>query len=130
MVRIFLAAIVLLFFTKDAVSQQASPRLAHTIQLKDGRTITLTLPSSLTIDIAAQGLRRISFFAESPDHRIFVTDMYNRTDNSLGKIYILDGWNEATHSFARIVPYLDHLRNPNSVAFYTEPARDGSPAQA
>jgi glucose/arabinose dehydrogenase len=83
----------------------------------------------LAIDVAAQGLRRVRFMAVSPDHRVFVTDMYNRADNSLGKVYILDGWDEATHRFARIVPYLDHLHNPNNIAFYTQPAHDGVPAQ-
>ncbi len=103
---------------------------AHSIHLADGRTLALNLPVSFTINVAAQGLRRVRFFAESPDHRIFVTDMYNRADNSLGRIYILDGWDESTHTFARIIPYLDHLRNPNNLAFYTEPARGTGPAQS
>ncbi len=103
----------------SAPAQQLTP---HTIHLADGRTLTLNLPASLTIDVAAQGLRRVRFLAISPDHRIFVTDMYNRADNSLGKVYILDGWNETTHTFARTTPYLDHLRNPNNLAFYTDPA--------
>jgi glucose/arabinose dehydrogenase len=47
--------------------------------------------------------------------------MYGLEDNSLGKVYILDGWDEHAHSFARTIPYLDHLRNPNNVAFYTDP---------
>jgi glucose/arabinose dehydrogenase len=108
-------------------AQQLTP---HPIHLADGRTLTLNLPANLAIDVAAQGLRRVRFLAFSPDHRVFVTDMYNRADNSLGKVYILDGWNPATHSFARTITYLDHLRNPNNVAFYTEPAHDGAPAQS
>lgn len=102
----------------------------HPIRLADGRTLTLNLPAPLTINVAAQGLRRVRFFAASPDHRIFVTDMYNRADNSLGRIFILDGWNDATHTFARTIPYLDHLRNPNNLAFYTEPAHGAVPAQS
>src|SRR5207253_67525 len=62
------------------------------------------------------------FFAVSPDHRIFLTDMYNRADNSLGKIYILDGLDPETHKFSRVTIYLTHLRNPNNLAFYTHPA--------
>lgn len=102
----------------------------HPLHLADGRTITLNLPANYSIDIAAQGLRRLRFFAKSPDGRVFVTDMYNRADNGLGKIYILDGWNEATGSFAHRTTYLDHLRNPNDLAFYTEPAKDGKPGQS
>ena len=52
--------------------------------------------------------------------RIFATDMYSLADNSKGAVYILDGWNEATHWFQRAVPYLVNLRNPNNVAFYTD----------
>ena len=47
--------------------------------------------------------------------------MYNRTDNTRGAVYILDGWDESTHTFARTIPYLNHLRNPNNLAFYTDP---------
>jgi glucose/arabinose dehydrogenase len=68
--------------------------------------------------------------AISPDHRIFVADLYDRSDNTRGAIYILDGWNPATHTFAHVTPYLQHLRNPNNVAFYTEPAHDGKPGQS
>ncbi|HEV2620039.1 MAG TPA: hypothetical protein VGU23_08905 [Acidobacteriaceae bacterium] len=78
------------------------------------------MPASLDIDVAAQGLQRVRFFAVSPDHRVFVTDMHSLEDNSLGRVYILDGWNERTHTFARTITYLDHLRNPNNVAFYTD----------
>jgi glucose/arabinose dehydrogenase len=94
----------------------------HPIHLANGHTLTLNLPANLTIELAAQNLHRPRFFAESPDHRIFVTDMYNRADNTRGAIYILDGWNESTHTFARTIPYLTHLRNPNDLAFYTDPA--------
>jgi glucose/arabinose dehydrogenase len=102
-----------------ASAQQLTP---HPLHLADGQTITLNLPPGFSVDVAAQGLRRVRFFAVSPDRRIFVTDMYNLADNSLGKVYILDGWNETTHTFARTIPYLDHLRNPNNLAFYTDPA--------
>jgi glucose/arabinose dehydrogenase len=100
----------------------AQPITPHAIHLADGRSLTLDLPAPLTIDVALQGLRRVRFFAVSADRRIFVTDMYSLEDNSLGKVYILDGWNEKTHTFARAIAYLDHLRNPNNLAFYTDPA--------
>jgi glucose/arabinose dehydrogenase len=120
-------AALFFFIAIRAPAQQLTPHLIH---LGEGRTITLNLPASLVIDVAAQGLRRVRFMAVSPDHRIFVTDMYNRADNSLGKVYILEGWNPSTHTFARTITYLDHLRNPNNLAFYTEPAHDGVPAQS
>ena len=117
--RIALTATLATLLPLTAATQQLTP---HSIHLADGRNLTLNLPASFTIDVAAQGLRRVRFMAMSPDHRVFVTDMYNRADNSLGKVYILDGWSPGTHSFTRTIPYLDHLRNPNNLAFYTDPA--------
>jgi glucose/arabinose dehydrogenase len=112
------AAFLVVLGALASVAQTLTP---HTIHLADGRTLSLNLPDQLAIDVAAQGLRRIRFLAVSPDHRVFVTDMYNLADNSLGKLYILEGWNERTHTFGRKITYLDHLRNPNNVAFYTDP---------
>ncbi len=58
--------------------------------------------------------------ARSPDDRIFVTDMYNLTDNKRGVVYILDQFDPATRQFKKLTKYLSDLRNPNSVAFYTD----------
>ena len=58
--------------------------------------------------------------ALSPDKRLFVTDMYNKTDNSRGVVYILDQFDPASHQFKKIAKYLSGLRNPNSIAFYTD----------
>ncbi len=66
----------------------------------------------------------------APDGRIFATDMHSLDDNQLGKVYILEGWDEKTGKFAHIATYLDHLRNPNNLAFYTEPSTDGKPGQS
>jgi glucose/arabinose dehydrogenase len=106
------------------------PLKPHLIQLANGKTLTLSLPASFEINIAAQGLKCVRFMAKSPDGRIFVTDMYDRADNTLGKVYILEDWNDKTHTFEKITPYLQLLRNPNNLAFYTEPARNGKPAQS
>jgi glucose/arabinose dehydrogenase len=108
-------------------AQQLTP---HPIHLANGRSLVLNLPANFTIDVAAEGLKRVRFMARSPDNRIFVTDMHDLGDNKLGKVYILDGWTEKTAKFAKITPYLDHLRNPNNLAFYTEPAQDGKPDQS
>jgi len=92
------------------------------ILLKNGRTVTLNAPSDLEIIPAAEGLKRVRFFAKAPDGRIFVTDMYNLTDNKRGSIYILDGWNAATGKFGKVIRYLSGLHNPNSVQFYRDPS--------
>jgi glucose/arabinose dehydrogenase len=58
--------------------------------------------------------------ALSPDKRIFVTDMYNLNDNRRGVVYILDEFDPSTRQFKKLTKYLSGLRNPNSVAFYTD----------
>jgi len=92
----------------------------HKIALANGRTFTLNLPAGMGIKVAAQGLKRVRFMAKSPDDRIFVTDMYNLTDNKKGVVYILDQFDAASGTFKKITPYLEGLRNPNSIAFYTD----------
>ena len=91
-----------------------------------GKSITLALPPAFDINIAARGLKRVRFFAKAPDGRIFVTGMYDLSDNRRGSAFILDGWNEKTHTFGKITHYLDHLRNPNNIAFWTDPATQES----
>jgi glucose/arabinose dehydrogenase len=86
----------------------------------NGKTITLSAPAEYSINVAVEGLRRVRFLAKSPDGRIFATDMYSRADNSRGQVLILDGWDATTGRFAHITPYLQRLRNPNSIAFYTD----------
>lgn len=94
----------------------------HTLTYALGKSITLTLPDELDIHVAASGLRRVRFFAQSPDGRIFVTGMHDLSDNRLGSVFVLDGWDEKTHRFTRVIHYLDHLRNPNNLAFWTDPS--------
>jgi glucose/arabinose dehydrogenase len=118
---------VLFASTSFISAQQLIP---HPIHLANGKTLVLNLPANFTIDVAAQGLRRVRFMAKSPDGRIFATDMHDLTDNSLGKVYILEGWDEKTGKFAKVTTYLDHLHNPNNLAFYTEPGQDGKPGQS
>src|SRR4051812_1244914 len=92
----------------------------HEVSLADGRHFSLNLPPSYDLKVAAEGLRRVRFMSKAPDGRLFVTDMYNRTDNSHGKVYVLDKFDAATGRFGSVTPYLSNLRNPNSVAFYTD----------
>jgi glucose/arabinose dehydrogenase len=84
------------------------------------RSFALNLPREFLISVAAQGLKRVRFMAKSPDGRIFVTDMDNLADNTRGVVYILDEFDPATKTFRKITPYLTRLRNPNSIAFYTD----------
>ena len=105
-----------------ALAGPAYAQTPHTLHYAPGKSITLSLPEPFDIDIAATGLRRVRFFARSPDGRIFVTGMHDLSDNRLGSVFILEGWNPQTNSFTRITHYLDRLRNPNNLAFWTDPA--------
>src|SRR6185437_29409 len=115
----FRSALLLASALSSSVIAAQTPRTLH---YGSGKSITLTLPDAFDIHIAASGLHRDRFFALSPDHRIFLTDMYNLADNRLGSVLILEGWEPAAHRFTRVTHYLDHLRNPNNVAFWTDPA--------
>jgi glucose/arabinose dehydrogenase len=114
-------ALALLFSTLFQLEIAAAPKLIpHHITLTNGKSFDLNLPDGFEIAVAAQGLKRVRFMARSPDNRIFVTDMYNLTDNRRGVVYILDQFDPATRQFKKITKYLSGLRNPNSVAFYTD----------
>lgn len=112
--------LVLLFAPILGIAQ--SRLTPHPIATKDGRKFSLNLPADFEIIPAAEGLRRVRFFAKAPDGRIFVTDMYNLTDNKRGAVYVLDGWDAKSGKFARVVPYMTGLKNPNSVQFYRDAA--------
>src|SRR5688572_4854447 len=88
----------------------------------DRKPFTLDLPEGFTVSVAAEGLGRARFMARSPDGRIFVTDLHSLADNRRGAVYALDGFDPARRSFAKVTTYLKALRNPNSVAFYTDPS--------
>jgi glucose/arabinose dehydrogenase len=99
----------------------AQPKLVpQQIETKDGRKFTLNIPGEFEIIPAAEGLKRARFFAKAPDGRIFVTDMYNLTDNKRGAVYILDGWDARSGKFSRVITYMTGLKNPNSVQFYRD----------
>ena len=90
------------------------------ISLRNGSEFSLNLPENYEIIPAAENLSRVRFFAVAPDGRIFVTDMLNMDDNTQGKVYILDAWDSRKGKFGKVVPFMSGLRNPNSVAFYTD----------
>lgn len=104
-----------------SASTFAQPKLTpHKVSLKNGKTFNLNLPENYEIIPAAEGLKRVRFFAKSPDGRIFVTDMYNLADNERGVIYILTEFDKETGKFGKVIPYMTGLKNPNSVQFYTD----------
>src|ERR1700730_3365478 len=102
---------------------QSAPQVKltpHVVRLKGKSPFSLLLPADFTIVPAAEGLKRVRFMAKSPDGRIFVTTMHDLSDNTEGAVYILDRFDEQHGRFARVIPYLTGLHNPNSIAFYKD----------
>ncbi len=116
--RIYFLLVVLFIASISAFAQ--IKLVPQKVSLKNGAEFNLNLPSNYEIIPAAENLRRVRFFAVAPDGRIFVTDMFSMDDNKNGSVYILDGWNSRKGKFDRVVPFMSNLRNPNSVAFYTD----------
>ena len=111
--------LLLAFITSiNSFSQQKLRLTEQAILLKNNLSFKLKIPETYKIAVAAEGLKRPRFFAKSPDGRLFVTDMYDRTDNTTGNIYILDNWNDSTKRFEKVITYMEYLRNPNQVAFH------------
>jgi glucose/arabinose dehydrogenase len=104
-------------FPQSAPEAKLTP---HVVRLKGKSPFSLLLPADFTITPGAEGLKRVRFMARSPDGRIFVTTMHDLSDNSEGAVYILDGFEEDEGKFARVIPYLTNLRNPNSIAFHQD----------
>ena len=122
-----MSLLLIVAFTTSSLQSQTRPLnlTPNQITLTSGRsagTFSLNLPREFGISVAAEGLKRVRFMAKSPDGRIFVTDMFNLTDNKRGAVYILDEFDPTTRRFKKVTTYLKDLRNPNSVAFYTDSA--------
>ncbi|HUQ33567.1 MAG TPA: PQQ-dependent sugar dehydrogenase [Pyrinomonadaceae bacterium] len=92
----------------------------HKISLAKGVTFNLNLPEEFEIMVAAEGLKRVRFMTKSPDNRIFVTDMFNLTDNKRGAVYILEDFDERRGRFGKVTPFMTNLHNPNSICFHTD----------
>jgi glucose/arabinose dehydrogenase len=104
-----------------SINLNAQPKLVpYKVNLQNGKSFNLNLPANYEIIPAAEGLKRVRFFAKAPDGRIFVTDMFDLSDNTKGKVYILDQFNEKTGKFGKVETYMSGLKNPNSIAFYTD----------
>lgn len=111
-------ALALTFLASPAL---AAPLTPHPVHLESGAKFSLWLPARYDITPVVQGLKRPRFFALAPDGRLFVTQMYDRTDNTRGKVTILDGYDAKARRYTRVSDYLTGLRNPNSVAFWRDP---------
>src|ERR1051326_1254062 len=98
---------------RDAANAEQTRLTPHRVTLADGRSFELNLPEDFGISVAAQGLKRVRFMARSPDDRVFVTDMYNKTDNHRGVVYILDQFDQTTRRFKKVTKYMSDLHNPN-----------------
>jgi glucose/arabinose dehydrogenase len=118
MKKIFVFLFCSLLFSLSSFAQ--IKLVPHKITLRNGKSFNLNLPADYEIMPAVEGLTRVRFFAKSPDGRLFVTDMFNKRDNTQGKVYILDGWDEQTGKFGKVTTYMRDLQNPNSAAFYTD----------
>jgi glucose/arabinose dehydrogenase len=111
--------VVFLFLSMHFTSSAQKLQLTEQeIKLKKGIKFKLKVPKGYNISVAAEGLHRPRFFAKSPDGRLFVTDMYDRSDNTKGRILILENWDEKEKRFEMVTTYLDNLHNPNQVLFY------------
>jgi glucose/arabinose dehydrogenase len=118
--RCFATALLSTVCFVTTVSAQSQTLIPHHITLANLKSFTLNLPERFDIAVAAEGLKRVRFMALSPDNRIFVTDMYNLTDNKRGVVYILDEFDPKTKRFRKVIQFMSGLRNPNSVAFYRD----------
>lgn len=92
----------------------------HHIKLKKGIEFDLNVPKGYNICVAAEGLHRLRFLCESPDGRLFGTDMHNLDDNKEGKIYIFENWNATSRKFEKVTTFATGLHNPNQVLFYND----------
>jgi glucose/arabinose dehydrogenase len=126
-VKKILGFISIFYFFAGLLSAQTPPPAPvpihwaeHPIHLKNGKSLSFNLPSDLGLSIAAQGLKCPRFMTKSSDGRLFVAGLYNRGDTRKGRIYILENFNRTRGHFEKVTTYLDHLHNPNSVAFYTD----------
>lgn len=104
------------------VSSLAPATVSHQLKLANGKTLNLKLPPGYSIAVAAQGYKHLRFMSESPDQRLFVGEMFSADDSSKGNVYIFDSFDAKTNTFKKVSTYLSNLRNPNSLAFYTDPS--------
>src|ERR1044072_7025258 len=91
-------AILVFLVAANVFAQKLAP---HHITLASGKSFDLNLPEGYEINVAAQGLKRVRFMTLSPDNRLFVTDMFNLSDNRRGVVYILDSFDFQTRQIKK-----------------------------
>ena len=109
---------LLFFFVSNGQSQLPLKLVKQEVRLKNKTAFSLLVPEGYRIAVAAEGLNRPRFFCVSPDGRLFITDMFDRSDNKKGKVLILEDWADSSKQFQKTTTYLSNLHNPNQVAFY------------
>ncbi|MBL0267914.1 MAG: PQQ-dependent sugar dehydrogenase [Chitinophagaceae bacterium] len=109
---------LLFFFVSNGQSQLPLKLVKQEVRLKNKTAFSLLVPEGYRIAVAAEGLNRPRFFCVSPDGRLFITDMLDRSDNKKGKVLILEDWADSSKQFQKTTTYLSNLHNPNQVAFY------------
>jgi hypothetical protein len=90
------------------------------LTLQRGTTLDLRIPDDVAMNVASEGMKRSRFMTESPDGRLFITDLIDMSDNSRGIVYVLSDFDAKLHQFGKRAPYLTGQRNPNNVAFHTD----------
>ena len=114
-----LVSIFLFAFIFSGQSQSSLKLVKQEVKLKNKTAFSLQIPEGYQIAVAAEGLNRPRFFCISPDGRLFITDMFDRSDNKKGRVLILENWSDSSKTFQKITTYKDGLHNPNQIAFYT-----------
>jgi len=99
-------------------SNASIPLVTAEVHLAKGLSFSWKIPKGYELLVASEGMERLRFITPSPDGRLFLTDMHDLTDNRKGRVYVVDGWDEASGRFAARHTYLSGLHNPNQVAFH------------
>ena len=122
-IKKWLLSYFVFLFCLPSFSQKTLPLIDCPVVLKDSLSFTLQIPAGYKMSVAAEGTGRPRFFAKSPDGRLFITDMYDRSDNKNGRVLILENWNEKEKKFDSVTTFLQGLHNPNQVVFYSVDGR-------
>jgi glucose/arabinose dehydrogenase len=96
----------------------------HPITLQHRKAFALSAPRQFDITPVAEGLKRPRFMAISPDGRLFVTELHDKTDNKQGRVVLLTNQDPGTRRFGTTTTFIDRLRNPNSILFVTDAGKD------
>src|SRR5450432_2215768 len=88
--------------TPEAEDRPTGGMQSHSIHLQKGIDLHLRLPAGYAISVACEELDRPRFLCKSPDHRLFVTDLFDISDNKEGKVYIFGDWDSVAKQYKTI----------------------------